>query len=116
MRASVMIAALVTAAPATAQFAARPIADPAASRMAGSSTTGYGPSDDVHAQIRRERRAGTLSRRDARRLERQADVNDAIAEREASGGVSPSEARSAGFRDAALSSLTKAAATQPPKR
>ncbi|WP_165927145.1 hypothetical protein [Sphingomonas sp. BK235] len=67
--------------------------------------------------IARERRAGRLSRRDARRAEAEVDVNAAIAARYArDGGLSDSERAEIDNRDRATRSLLDAPARRPAPR
>lgn len=67
-------------------------------------------------RIREGRRSGALTKAQARRLRKEASVNDALAQRYARDGLSYSEQRELDMRGRALQSLTEAQRSQPPRR
>ncbi|MBB3694208.1 hypothetical protein [Sphingomonas sp. BK580] len=108
---ALLLLPLLLAEPATAQ---RP------GPIAPTLRTDSGAAPDLSTtrdSIARERRAGRLSRRDARRAEAEVDVNAAIAARYASGGgLSDSARAEIDNRDRATRSLLDAPARQPAPR
>lgn len=111
MRAALLLLALLLAAPATAQRLG-PIAP--TPRTDSGIATDFSTTRD---SIARERRAGRLSRRDARRAEAEVEVNASIAARYASDGtLSDSERAEIDNRDRATRSLLDAPARQPAPR
>lgn len=63
--------------------------------------------------IRAGRKSGTLTKREARVLRREAGQNDTLADRYARDGLSQSEQRELDMRGRALQSLTQAQRAQP---
>lgn len=64
-------------------------------------------------RIRDGRRGGTLTKQQARRLRKEAGVNDDLAQRYGRDGLSDSEQRELDMRGRALQSLTEAQRSQP---
>ncbi len=69
--------------------------------------------DRAREDIRDGRKSGTLSRKQARTLRREADRADAQADRSARDGLSYSEQREIDMQGRALQSLTEAQRSQP---
>ncbi|WP_303763932.1 hypothetical protein [Sphingobium yanoikuyae] len=69
--------------------------------------------DRAREDIRDGRKSGTLSRKQARALRREADRADAQADRSARDGLSYSEQREIDMQGRALQSLTQAQRSQP---
>lgn len=69
--------------------------------------------DRAREDIRDGRKSGTLSRKQARALRREADRADAQADRSARDGLSYSEQREIDMQGRALQSLTEAQRSQP---
>jgi hypothetical protein len=66
--------------------------------------------------IRAGRKSGALTKSEARALRREARQNTELARRYGRDGLSPSEQRELEMRGRALSSVTEAQRTRPPRR
>ncbi len=113
---SLFLIALALPAPLSAQIA--PKTEPTATPGPVNVRVEPRPSGDYELDRAREdirdgRKSGTLSRKQARALRREADRADAQADRSARDGLSYSEQREIDMQGRALQSLTEAQRSQP---